>query len=160
MSGERKVQKEHRAPADVFDQPAARDRTNRGSDRAEARPRADRPAPFGIVECGADDRQAARHQEGGADALQRAAGDQHPGDVASAAEDGGGGKEDMPARKTRLRPNWSPMEPPIRIKSAEHQRIRFDDPLDVGNGRVKVGLERRQRDVDDRAVEKRHARRR
>ena len=58
--GERHVQEEHRAPADVLDQPAAADRADRRRDRAESRPRADRPAAFGLVERRADDREAAR----------------------------------------------------------------------------------------------------
>ena len=74
---ERHVEEEHRAPAHVLDQPAADDRADRGGDRAESRPRADRAPALGVVERRADDREAARHEERRADALQRAAGDQH-----------------------------------------------------------------------------------
>ena len=70
---ERHVQEEHGAPADVFDQPAAGDRADRRRDGAEARPGPDRPPAFGIVKGGADDGEAARDEEGGADSLQRAA---------------------------------------------------------------------------------------
>ena len=73
---ERHVQKKHRAPADVFDQPAAAHRADRRRDRAESRPGADRSAALALIERGADDREAPRHEEGGADALQRAADDQ------------------------------------------------------------------------------------
>ena len=41
---------------------------------------------------------------------------------------------------------------------AEKQRVGFNHPLHVADRGMKVGLERGQRDVDDRAVEKRHAR--
>ena len=58
--GQRHVQEKHRAPADVLDQPAAGDRSDGGCDRAEPGPRADRPAAIGVVERGADDREAAR----------------------------------------------------------------------------------------------------
>jgi hypothetical protein len=42
---------------------------------------------------------------------------------------------------------------------AEEERIGLDDPLDVGDGRVEMLLQRGQRDVDDRAVDEGHARR-
>ena len=64
------------APAGVLDQPAAGDRSNGGGDRAETGPRANRPAAIGVVERGADDREAAWHEEGGADALHRTRRDQ------------------------------------------------------------------------------------
>src|SRR5205814_1523958 len=38
---ERKIDEEDRAPGEPFDQPATEDRSNSGSDRAKARPRAD-----------------------------------------------------------------------------------------------------------------------
>ena len=41
---------------------------------------------------------------------------------------------------------------------AQEQRVGFDHPLHVGDRRVEVGLERGQRDVDDRRVDERHAR--
>ena len=41
---------------------------------------------------------------------------------------------------------------------AEKQRVGLDHPLDVGDRRVKIGLERGQRDVDDRRIDERHAR--
>src|SRR5258705_3368213 len=73
---ERHVQKEHRAPAGVLDEPAAAHRADRRGNRAEYRPRADRAAAPGVVERGADDREAARNQERGTHALQRATSDQ------------------------------------------------------------------------------------
>ena len=40
----------------------------------------------------------------------------------------------------------------------EEERIRLDDPLRLGRRGVEFALDRRQRDVDDRAVDERHAR--
>ena len=71
-----------------------------------ARPGADRPAALGLVERGADDREAPRHEERGADALQRAAGDQdRAGDVAIPQRIDAAVKKMTPKRNTRLRPN-------------------------------------------------------
>ena len=71
-----------------------------------------------IVECRADDRQAARHQKGGAESLQRAADDQHPcGGGAGAQKIDAAVKKTTPPRNTRLRPNWSPIDPPTRISA-------------------------------------------
>ena len=114
---ERHVQEKHGAPADVFDQPAADDRADRRRDRAESRPRPDRPSAIGVVERGADDREAARHEEGGADALQRAAGDEVRGDAARPQRTDATVNKTTPTRNTRLRPNWSPIEPPTRISA-------------------------------------------
>jgi hypothetical protein len=41
---------------------------------------------------------------------------------------------------------------------AQKQRVGFNHPLDVGDRRVKVGLEGGQRDVDDRGIDEGHAR--
>ena len=100
------VQKEHGAPAHVLDEPAAADRADRGGDRAESRPGADRAAALGLVERGADDREAPRDQERGPHALQRAAGDQHArGEVAMPQRIDAAVKKMTPKRNTRLRPN-------------------------------------------------------
>ncbi len=157
--GEGKVQKEHRAPADVFDQPAAADRTDRGRDRAEARPRADRAASFGLVEGGADDRQAAGHEEGGAHALHGAAGNQHRRRGRHAAGHGGEGEEDQAGEEDPLAAELIAERSADQDEGAEKQRVRFDHPLHVGDRGVKVGLKRGQRHVHDRAVDERHARR-
>ena len=144
---------------DVLDQPAAADRTDRGRDRAEARPRADRSAAFGLVERGADDRQAAGHEEGRADALQRAAGDQHRGRGRHAAGHGGQGEEDHAGEENTLAAELIAERSADQDQRAEKQRVRLDHPLHVGDRGVEVGLKRGQRDVDDRAVDERHARR-
>ena len=41
-------------------------------------------------------------------------------------------------------------------ETPERERVRVDDPLQVGIGHVQVFLDRRQRDVDDRRIEDDH----
>jgi hypothetical protein len=41
-------------------------------------------------------------------------------------------------------------------EATERERVRVDDPLQVGLGHLRVALNRRQRDVDDRRVENDH----
>src|SRR5690349_21132277 len=43
-------------------------------------------------------------------------------------------------------------------ETREHERVRLDDPLHVGDGRPELALERRQRDVDDGPIDEREAR--
>src|SRR5262249_17411421 len=68
----RQIYEEDPVPGNILDQPSTEYRTNRGGDRREPRPRSYRLAARLLVERGADDRQAARHQKGRTDPLQRA----------------------------------------------------------------------------------------
>ena len=43
-------------------------------------------------------------------------------------------------------------------KRGKHERVRFDDPLNVRYRRMQIGLQRRQRHVHDGAIDERHAR--
>ena len=103
--GERHVEKEHGAPADMFDEPAAGHRADRRRDRAESRPRADRATALGARERRADDREAAWHEERRANALQRATDDEHLDRRRDAADDGCAREYDDAPEKHSSRPN-------------------------------------------------------
>jgi len=103
--GERDVQKKHRAPADVFDQPAASHGADRGGDRAESRPGADRATAFGIIEGGADDREAPGTRKAAPMPCRARPAMSIPGDVAMPHATEATVKKTTPRRNTRLRPN-------------------------------------------------------
>ena len=73
---QRKIDEEYPAPGGVLDQPAAQNGPNRGSDRREPGPRADRLTSAFLVEGCTDNRQAAGHKECGADTLNASCNDQ------------------------------------------------------------------------------------
>src|SRR6185503_18123197 len=50
-----------------------------------------------------------------------------------------------------------PERAPCEQECGKEERVSFDDPLHVDDGRVETGLQRGKRDVDDRAIDKRHA---
>ena len=106
-----------------------------------------------------DHRQAARGEQRGADALEDAGGDQHLGRRARCRTAARRRANQMvPMTKIRRRPNRSPSEPPSRIRLAQREQVAVGDPLQLGQAGVEVLADRAQRDVDDRAVEHRHAR--
>jgi hypothetical protein len=63
------VEEEDRAPGQDVDHPAAQQRARSGGQGRESRPGADRAPAYLSGEVGADERQAARYQQGRADAL-------------------------------------------------------------------------------------------
>src|ERR1051325_11169970 len=73
---ERQIQKERRAPAQMFDKPAAEHWSDRGSDRGKSGPRANRFATFVFVERRADERETSGHEQCAADSLHCASDDQ------------------------------------------------------------------------------------
>ncbi len=155
---ERQVEQEDPAPRGGVDEPAAEERTDGGGDTAEAGPRADRPAALAGFERGLEDRQAARREQRRADSLDDPGGDQRvhvrgdrTGDRGR-GEHSGADEEDPP--------------PPVPVaqgaaeedQRGERQRVAVDDPLQVGERRIEVLGDTRQGEVDDGAVEQRHAR--
>src|SRR5664280_1881037 len=61
-----------------------------------------------------------------------------------------------PTAKMRLRPTMSPITPAVRRKAARGERVGVDHPLEVGEGRVEVGLNGRERHVDHGDVQQQH----
>ena len=67
-------------------------------------------------------------------------------------------KPTSPMRRTRMRPNASLTDPATRMSAPEGDQVGVDDPLLGDQPAAELFLDRRQRDVDDRAVEERHER--
>ncbi len=156
--GDREVQEERPAPREVLDQPAAEDGPEGGGDRAGGRPRPDGEPSLLFGERRAQDGEAARHEERRTHALHRARDHELPHTARQPAGAGRRGEEHDPARI-----DATPAEP-ISQRAADQQergekeRVRLDDPLDVGDGGAELALQRRQGQVDDRAVDEGEAR--
>ena len=141
----------------MLDEPAAQDRADGGGDGGEAGPGADGAAAICFVECGADDGEAAGHKKRGAQALHGSRQNQFVNAGRETAGDGAKRKMVTPMRNMRRRPYRSPSDPPTRINAPRQQAVCFDDPLDVGDGAAKLGLQRRQSHVHHGAVDEGHA---
>ncbi len=151
--GEGDVQEERRAPAHVFDQPATGHGSDRGGDGAESRPRADGPASFGVVERGADDREAPRNEKGRANTLNGAAGNEHRGRGREATADRGDGEQDHAQQEHTLASELIAERSTHEDQCAQEQRVSLDHPLHLRDRRLEVSLEGRQRDVHDGGID-------
>ena len=121
ISGHRHVDQEGPGPRIVIDQEAAEHRPDRGRDAAEPRPGADGPAALLLGKRSADERQAAGHQQGAADALHARA----PGSVAARRRPArrpteASANSATPIAKILRRPKWSPSEPPTSSSAARN----------------------------------------
>ena len=141
----------------MFDEPAAEHRTDSGRDRGEARPRADRFTAFLFIEGRADQRQAAGHKQRASDSLKRACGDQLF-DIRRQATRCGSNGEDDDTDIENLSATVSITErATYQQQRGKKKRVGLDDPLNTDRRGVQIGLQKRQRDVDDGTVDKRHA---
>ena len=59
----------------------------------------------------------------------------------------------MPRTNMRRRPNKSPAPPPVKKKRRKAKRIGIDEPLDDHDGSRQIGLDGRQRNIDDGLVD-------
>ena len=155
---ERHVQEEDRSPAHMFDQPPADNRPQRRCDGAEARPRSNRAAAIGIIECGADDGKAPRDEKRGTDPLQRASGNQRASRAGEPAQHRRDREEADAGEKDALAPELIAQRAADKDERTEEQRVGLDDPLHFGDRGVEIGLQRGERHVDHGRVDERHAR--
>jgi hypothetical protein len=103
-----------------------------------------------------DDRERGRRDQRGAEALQRPKADQHPGRAREPVQQRGDREDDQPDQEDALAPEQVAGSPAEQQETSEEQRVRVDDPLQVGLAQAEVLLDRRQRDVHDRRVEDDH----
>ena len=155
--GQRHVQEEDRAPADVLDQPAAGDGSEGRRHGAETGPRANRRAAIGVVERGADNREAPRYEEGGADALRRARHDERARGSSETAGDRRDGEQHDAGEERPLTSELIAHRAADENQTAQEQGVRLDHPLDVSDGRVQLCLERGQSNVHHGRVDERQA---
>jgi hypothetical protein len=101
----------------------------------------------------ADDRERARQQQRGTDALGEARPHQHARARCDAAQQGAGPEdaqagEDDPAVTVQV-----PHRPAREHERGERERVPVDDPLKAADAGMEADADLRQRDVDDRDVE-------
>ena len=156
---QRKVDQECVAPRPVFDHEAANDRPQRRGNCGPAGPGADCLAPDIFLERRTDQGQAARHQQGAADTLNRPGPDQ----LLNAADQAAPGRSDCEQYHAE-REDAAPAEAVAGAAAGQQQcrqeqRIRLDHPLHLRRRRPELALQRRQRHVGDGTVDEDHARR-
>ncbi len=124
---------------------------------AEARPDADGLAALFFRKRGADERQAAGHQQGAADPLHRARGNQLLHIGREPASDRCNGEDADADREDAAPPEVVAERAAHQQQRGEQQGIRLDHPLRLERGGPQVGLDGGQCHVDDRAVDEGHA---
>ena len=120
-------------------------------------PDADRLGPLDrLGEHVGDDRERRREDERRADAHQRPAGDEALGRADGAGQRRRHAEHRQAGHEHPLAPVAVAEAAGREQQAGEHQQVGVDDPLQLAGGGVEVDGERRQGDVDDRAVEHRH----
>ena len=133
------------------------DEADRAAADRDRRPHAHRLRALGALgERRRDDRERRGSDERGTETLQAAADDEdfrarrEPVQERRDREDHDADEEDP------LAPDEVTGAPAEQQEAAEDERVRVDDPLQVGVRHLEVGLDRRQRDVHDRRVQDHH----
>ena len=153
---ERKVDEEDRAPRHRVGQVPADGGADRARDRAQARPRADRPGAVIGMKHRLDDREAPRCKEGPANPLDEPGKDEQP--------DRRGGRAKRRRRDEDNHPQdeHAPSAVDVAERAAyqderrEREHIAVQGPLQPGDTRAEVTADGRQRHVDDRRLEQNH----
>ena len=152
------VDKENPPPGGMFHHPSAEHGTDCSGNRCEARPGADgAPSLFGR-ERYADQREAARHEQCAASALEPRATTSCGISAGKTTPHGCGGKEDNADRENPAAAVEVAKRSSSEKKGCQDERIGFNDPLDVRYGRMQAGLYRGEGHVDHRAIDEGHAR--
>ena len=141
----------------MLNEPAAEEGPQRRHDRGSAGPGANGLTAAVFVEGGTDNREAAGNEERRADSLNAAREDQMMDGRGNTATGGGEGEdhnteEENPAATIQVAEGASDED-----QGGQQEPIGFDDPLDIDDRCVKAGLESRQGDIDDGAINERDA---
>ena len=148
------IQKIDRQPRRVRERTADH-RPERHRDPDDAAPDADRLRTLTrIGEDVADDRHRDRVEHRAAHALKGAEGDQPAGRGRGAAQERADREEPEPDREDALAPDPVGDGAAQDQQRRQHDRVRVDDPLELRQRRIQVAVDRRQRDVDDRVVQR------
>jgi hypothetical protein len=150
---ERHVDREDPAPRDVLDDGAATERADDEGDAGPCRPGADRRAALVTRERRGDQCEARGHEQRARRALERPRCDQQLGARRHRAEQRRGAEQCQSRREDAPPPEDVPERSPDEQQRAEREQVGLDDPLLLDESGVEIVRDRRQRDVDDRAVE-------
>ena len=152
------VDPEDPAPVQRVDQHAAEQRTDHERRARPRRPGADGAGLGRAGEPGVDHRQRAGHQERGADALQAAGGDQHPAAGGHRAQHRRHREDDEAHPQHRQPAELIGDRPGDEDQRAEGQQVAVHHPLLQRQAAAELPADRRQCQVDHRAVQKCHER--
>ena len=155
---ERQVDQEDPAPRRGLDEPPTEERSDRGHDPAETGPRADRRGTVLGHEARLEDRQASRGEQCGAHALQRPGHDERFGVRCDRAQHRSAGEPNHPEQEDAPAAEEVTERATEQQEAGEGQGVCVHDPLQAREAGVEVLADRRQRDVDDRGVERGEAR--
>ena len=154
---DRDVDEQHPAPGQVGGEQAAGDQADRGAADAHRGVDAHGPVPGRpLRERGGDQGQRGRGDDGAADALQRAGGQQPRLGGGEAAQQRGHREQDDPGDEHPAPAEDVPGPAAQQQQAAEGQCVGVDHPLQAGAGESERLLDVRQCDVDDRRVEHHH----
>ena len=155
---DRDVDQKRRPPRDRFDQVAADQRCDRGRHPGEPGPGADCPRAILVTKAGLDHRQAPGGEQRTTDPLHDPRRDQRLVARGDRAEQRGQREQPDPDDEDPAAPVAVAERAAEQDQGRKRQQIAVEDPLQPARRRVEVLADRRQRDVDDRPVEKRHPR--
>ena len=154
---DRDVDEEDPRPAQVRGQDAA-EQDAHGRTAARGGP-VDAERDVALASLGVDrhqERQRGRREERAAEPLQRPEADQRRLRPREPAEKRAHGEERQPRDEEPAPPEDVGEPAAQQQRSAEHDRVGGDDPLQARLGEVEIRLDRRQRDVHDGHVEDDH----
>ena len=151
---DRNVHQEDRAPPEVFEQPAAADRSDGHPDTDHGRPQPDRlGARYRVGEDIADQSQGGREDHRRADSHGSSRRDQRVGRI-HLCRNAGGDREQCEAGAEPAPSAVAVAQAAGRQQQAGHdQGVGIDDPLQLGGVGAQFARQGGERDVDDRGVD-------
>ncbi len=151
---DRHVHEEDEAPADRVDERAAQHRSESDAEAHHRAPDADRLRPLArVVEDVAHDRERDGVEHRAAERLKRARRDQHVEAGRHEAQCRADHEHDQARLEDALAAKAVSHRTAEHQQARERERVRVDDPLQAGERRAQVVVDRRQRHVHDRRVE-------
>ena len=148
------VDHQHRAPPEVLEQPPAGHRAEGDGDAGRGGPDGDRRGPLlGGGEDVDEDRQRGGEHQRRADAHRRPPADQLAGAVGQGGERREQGEQGEADLHHALAADAVAEAAGGHQQAGEDEDVGVDDPLQLAGRGTELGRQRRQGDVDDRAVE-------
>jgi len=143
-------------PGDALDDRAADERPERDAEAADAAPGAQRQAAALARNGLREQRQGERGDDRAADALQGAGGDQRADRRRQGRRRRAGGEDRHSDQEHALAPVPVTERRAHEQEHGEGERVGVHGPLQAGDGRVQVALDRRKGHGHDEVVERRH----
>ncbi len=150
------VDEEDPAPADVLGEQAAEERADRERERRDPRPDPDRRSALPRREGRGDDRERRRVHQRRADPPRGARGNQGRRVASEAAPERRGSEDDQAGNEDPPTPEQVGELAAAEQQDTEGERVRIEDPLQLGRAHAEVLLDRRQRHGHNRVVQHDH----